>query len=803
MIRIFYNSKGGLLPRRQIPSKYLNHVVYMSSKEVRNSFIKYFEHFDHINVPSSSVIPQDDPSLLFVNAGMNQFKSIFLGGTSNRWANIPRIVNSQKCMRAGGKHNDLEDVGKDFHHQTFFEMLGNWSFNNSYGKEAACELALNYLTYTLKIDPSRLYYTYFGGNKSCPEDFSTRAIWLKLGIPEQRILPFEKENFWEMGSVGPCGPCTEIHFDRVGGRDASALVNRDDSVVEIWNIVFMQLSRGLDNRLNPLPHLHIDTGMGLERLLSILQGVPSNFDTDLFLPLFQQLTKVSDKKYTHSLSSLSDRAYRLIADHLRAITVCLADGAAFGPDNRGFIMRKMLRRACWNASHHLNIQRGFTPSLVPIIVETLGGAYPELKRAEEQIKKMLEKEEDQFWMTIDKSKSVFNEMLFRMPENTAFSGQDAWKLHDTFGLHIDVTQDILDTMGLTVDTEEFRKLQNDAKMISRAASSLSPIVISSNEFLDHTDDAKYEYTYDGCNYTFPNIESPIMALYVKSNRVQELRGEGSLVLKECQFYGTEGGQKHDEGYLYYGKQKVFEVKNVRKVQGVTLLDGITCNDSQINVGMSIVQKIDEKRRLGLMRSHTGTHLINWALRMRGIGTGQRGSSVDDDSFRFDYGTTEKHSLTELKLVEQLVREQIQKKLSLITENICSNEIGTIRNLQSDIKEDKKYPPMLRVCAIGSRLDNNAIAVECCSGTHLKNTSSLHELVIMSDKSAAKGIRRLQVLTGEKARDAKKTSKRIMDEFATIENKNMKRFINEITWNRIGLFDTVLLKEMINTRKLKK
>ncbi|KAF8360963.1 hypothetical protein PRIPAC_87886 [Pristionchus pacificus] len=437
-----------------------------SGDETRRAFVNFFESEGHVQVPSSSVVPPaSDQSLLFTNAGMNQFKGVLAGVESaDRWPS--RVVTHQKCIRAGGKHNDLDDVGKDLHHLSFFEMMGNWAFNNAYGKETACKLAWTFLTEVIQIPKDRLYVTYFGGNArwGVAEDTETRDIWRTMGLDPSRILPFVGENFWEMGRTGSCGPCTEIHYDRVEGRSGVPhLVNRDDSVVELWNVVFTNSMRHEDGSVSPLDTMHVDTGLGLERLVSVVQGVGSNFDTDLFRPIIGGIEKLSASgaRYAGRVGAADapgvDAAFRLVADHVRAASVALTDGARPSGADAGFVVRKMIRRAAWRATSQLAAPRHSLAALVPVVVGSLESAYPELRKEKELIEKMIENEE---------KKEIHNEGL--KPGDTV-SGATLFRLHDARGLSPDLVELLADARGLRLDLEGYDRLRIAAKEQSKAA----------------------------------------------------------------------------------------------------------------------------------------------------------------------------------------------------------------------------------------------------------------------------------------------------------------------------------------------
>ena len=434
-----------------------------TSSKVRKTFIEFFQTKQHLFVQSSSVIPHSDPTLLFTNAGMNQFKSIFLGQVDSKWT---RIANSQKCIRAGGKHNDLDDVGKDTYHHTFFEMLGNWSFGDYFKKEAI-DWAWELLTKLYGLDPDRIYVTYFGGDKSdgVPADEEAKNYWLKY-LPESRVLPFDKkDNFWEMGDTGPCGPCSEIHYDRIGGRDCASKVNKDDpNVIEIWNLVFMQFNRQDDGNLILLSNKHVDTGMGFERLTSILQGVSSNYDTDLFQPLFEAIQKATGyhRGYTGKLGDDDpeniDMAYRVLADHIRTLTFAITDGAYPDRKGRNYVIRRILRRAVYYGSRHLGAQPNFLSGLVPVVVKLMSDQFPELIEGSERVQKIIAVEEALFNRTLKKGIAKFETFVKGKSSGYQIPGADIWMLSSSFGYPLDLIKILAEQRNMTIDMDAYKLL---------------------------------------------------------------------------------------------------------------------------------------------------------------------------------------------------------------------------------------------------------------------------------------------------------------------------------------------------------
>ena len=639
----------------------------LTANQIRDRFINFFKKKNHEYVHSSSTIPRDDPTLLFANAGMNQFKPVFVGTVDpnsdmSKWK---RVVNSQKCIRAGGKHNDLDDVGKDVYHHTFFEMLGNWSFGDYFKKEI-CGWAWELLTQDLKLPAERLYVTYFGGEPTTglEPDMECKQLWLDLGVPEERILPGNmKDNFWEMGETGPCGPCSEIHYDCLGNRDARSLVNMDDpTVVEIWNLVFMQFNREADKSLRSLPKKHIDCGMGLERLVAAIQCKSSNYDTDIFTPILKAIESgvgegvgpYSGKVGEEDASSGSfDMAYRVVADHIRTLSIALTDGGR--PDNvgRGYVLRRILRRGIRFATEKLMAKPGFFASLVDIVVKTLGDAFPELRKDPQAIKDIINEEEIQFLKTLNRGRKLLDREIGKLAGKKVLRGEVAWRLYDTYGFPVDLTQLMSEEFGLTVNMEEYEHCKSQAQLASQGKGGtqddhIALDVHAINELKDSmniatTDDnAKYSYEASSdknANYVFKGCKSTVLALRRSKqfvNTVESGQECGVLLDKTC-FYAEQGGQIYDEGFL----EKIdddsveFKVRNVQVRGGYILHMGTL--EGKLAVGDVVSLKIDEIRRKNVMNNHTGTHVLNFALRKALHGSGseadQKGSLVAPERLR--------------------------------------------------------------------------------------------------------------------------------------------------------------------------
>ncbi|XP_078138946.1 alanine--tRNA ligase, mitochondrial isoform X2 [Centroberyx gerrardi] len=754
-----------------------------SSQRVRRTFVDFFQQeHGHRPVPSAPVRPRGDPSLLFVNAGMNQFKPILLGTADPRseMAAYRRVVNSQKCVRAGGKHNDLEDVGRDVSHHTFFEMLGNWSFGD-YFKEEACSMAWSLLTEHYGIRPDRLYVSYFAGDAASglPADEETRQIWLDIGVPAERLLPFGlQENFWEMGDSGPCGPCTEIHYDHLGGRNAAMLVNTDcPDVVEIWNLVFMQYNREADRSLRPLPQLSVDTGMGLERLVSVLQGKRSNYDTDLFSPLMaamQQRSRVG--AYRGRTGGADDgrvdMAYRVVADHVRTLTVCIADGVHPGMSGPELVLRRILRRAVRFSVEVLQAPQGALASLVPTVAHILGDAYPELHRETDRIMEIIDENEAQFLSSLQQGRRLMDRTLQRAGrEDAVFPAAVAWSLHRNLGFPLDLVELMLEERGARLDRTELDRLTDSHKRGSELQVSQSQVMDGLDVLslaalqrlgVPHTDDRpKYRFSLEEPDrYVFPACRATVQALYCGQTLVSEV-SEGQrcgVVLDRTCFYAEAGGQSHDQGYFTRdGLQDVlFPVEAVLQAGGY-VIHQVTAADT-LKTGEQVHLHLDQAQRLACMVKHTATHLLNLALRrVLGGGVQQRGSHVAADRLRFDFSHKDSLSVCELQQVERCVGDIITQNQPVYSQEL---PLQTARSLPGLRTIDEVYPDPVRVVSVAVsvaellEVQTDGASVELCCGTHLLKTGAIQDLVIVSERQMVKGISRIVAVTGDQARQAR-------------------------------------------------
>uniref|UniRef100_UPI0037E8FDAE alanine--tRNA ligase, cytoplasmic n=1 Tax=Semicossyphus pulcher TaxID=241346 RepID=UPI0037E8FDAE len=761
----------------------------MSAAQIREKFIDFFRRHEHQYVHSSSTIPLDDPTLLFANAGMNQFKPIFLNtiDPSHPMAKLHRAANTQKCIRAGGKHNDLDDVGKDVYHHTFFEMLGSWSFGD-YFKHLACEMALDLLTKEFGIPIERLYVTYFGGSAEAglEPDLECKQIWIDLGMEEARILPGSmKDNFWEMGDTGPCGPCSEIHFDRIGGRDASHLVNMDDpNVLEIWNLVFIQFNRESETELKPLPKKSIDTGMGLERLVSVLQNKMSNYDTDLFIPYFEAIQKgTGARPYTGKVGAEDadgiDMAYRVLADHARTITIALSDGGR--PDNtgRGYVLRRILRRAVRYSHEKLGAQKGFFASLVDVVVSSLGNAFPELKKDPEMVKEVINEEETQFLKTLSRGRRILDRKIMSLADSKTIPGDTAWLLYDTYGFPLDLTSLIAEEKGMVVDLAAFEEEKKAAQLKSqgKGAGDEDHIMLDiyaieelRNKQIPATDDSpKYKYTSDqNGHYNFEQPTATVLALRRDRAFCDEVTTgqQCGVLLDKTTFYAEQGGQTFDEGYMLREDdgsedRMEFTVKNTQVRGGYVLHVGTVYGT--LKVGDRVTLRVDEARRRPIMSNHTATHILNFALRGVLGEADQRGSLVAADRLRFDFTAKGALSTGEVRRTEEIACALIRDAKEVYAMDAPLAEAKAIQGLRAVF--DETYPDPVRVVSIGIPVEEllkdpdsaagSLTSIEFCGGTHLQNSGHAAPFVIVSEEAIAKGIRRIVAVTGAEAHKAQR------------------------------------------------
>jgi len=721
-----------------------------ASSDIRRQFVEFFcKKHGHANVPSSPVVPLADPTLLFANAGMNQFKPYFLGTEKPP---VTRVANTQKCIRAGGKHNDLDDVGKDTYHHTFFEMLGNWSFGDYFKKEAIA-WAWELLTDVWKIDPTRLHVTVFEGDPAngIPRDDEAAGFWTAVGVSPERIhLGNKKDNFWEMGATGPCGPCTEVHYDATPDKSGGPLVNASsDQVIEIWNLVFIQFNRNEDQSLTPLPAQHVDTGMGFERITKVIQGKASNYDTDVFQPIFAAIEKVTGAApYTGVLDDLKDTAYRVIADHIRTLTFALTDGAAIGNDGRNYVLKRILRRAERYGAQVLGTKEPFLHALVPTVVELFGAPFPELKVNPAKVRSAIYDEEEAFLRTLTRGIKLFTTLVgaMRGEGRTVVSGVEAFKLHDTYGVLIDITQQMAQEQGLGVDVAGYEKVMQDARVATRG---------HAKKFVTAAIQGDLPPTDDAAKYSYVQVEATVLG-WVKDNAVVRAgtlaAGDGvALLLDRTNFYGEQGGQVGDHGLITSAAGASFEVEDTQRL-GETVLHVGTLDAGSLAVGDRVLLNQSVGRRVDVMRNHTATHLMNLALRqVLGGDVEQRGSLVDENRTRFDFTHDKPLTAAELREVEDRVNRLVIRDHVVQAAVMPLAEAKTLPGVRAVFGE--KYPDPVRVVMVGT--DNPAhltadMSVEFCGGTHVPRTGTIGLFRLVSQEGVAKGVRRVTAVTGRAA-----------------------------------------------------
>lgn len=679
----------------------------LSSSEIRNQFIEFFKSKGHRPVPSAPVIPHGDPTLLFTNAGMNQFKDVFLG-TGNR--DYTRAVDTQKCIRVSGKHNDLEEVGVDTYHHTFFEMLGNWSFGDYY-KEEAIAWAWELLVEVWGLPKDRLFATVFR------EDDEAFEIWTKY-LPSDRIIRCgEKDNFWEMGDTGPCGPCSEIHYDGTPDKSGKKFVNADDPrVIEIWNLVFIQYNRNEKGALENLKSTHVDTGMGLERIVRVMQGKSSNYDTDIFMPLIGKISQLSNIEYEHSDAKKTDIAMRVIADHIRTLAFSIADGAIPGNDGRGYVLRRVLRRAA-RFSRDLGFRKPVLFELVDVLCKNMGNFFPELIENKEIIEKIVKAEEESFLQTLESGLIKFEEIASK--SEGQISGEDAFLLFDSFGFPLDLTQLIAREKGMTIDTAEFDK--NMLKQKERSRSRRKNV----NQ---QAESQKYDFDSEFVGYSESKSKSKI--LYSEGN---------ILILDKTPFYSESGGQVSDTGIINVENIE-YEVIDVKK-SGNAILHILEEEIDTNLVGRTASAEINISRRKDIMRNHSATHLLHEALkRVLGSHIQQQGSLVAPDYLRFDYNHFEKATQEQLKEIERIANEKILEAHKVETNIMTLEEAQKKDGLKMYFGD--KYGETVRAVVMDSNYSQ-----ELCGGTHVGNTSEIGFIKIISESSIASGIRRIEAITG--------------------------------------------------------
>ncbi len=737
----------------------------LTANEIRESFKSFFESKGHLIVPSAPMVIKDDPTLMFTNAGMNQFKDIILG---NHPAKSKRIADSQKCLRVSGKHNDLEEVGHDTYHHTMFEMLGNWSFGDYFKKEAI-SWAWEYLVDILKLNPENLYATVFEGSpeEGLERDNEAASFWEQF-LPTDHIINGNKhDNFWEMGDTGPCGPCSEIHIDlrpaeekaKINGRD---LVNHDHpQVIEIWNLVFMQYNRKADGNLESLPAKVIDTGMGFERLCMALQGKTSNYDTDVFQPIIKVIGDLAGVHYGDNAQT--DVAMRVIADHIRTIAFSITDGQLPSNAKAGYVIRRILRRAVRYAYTFLNQKQAFMYRLLPILIDNMGDAYPELKAQQTLIEKVIKEEEEAFLRTLETGIRLLDKTMAdaKAAGKVVISGVDAFTLYDTFGFPLDLTELILRENGLTVDNDEFNAEMQKQKQRARNAAAIETgdwITLKEGE----TEFVGYDYTeYETSILRYRQIKQKNQTLF-------------QLVLDKTPFYAESGGQVGDTGVIV-SEFETIEIIDTRKENNLPI--HITKKLPE-HLDAPMMACVDTDKRAACAANHSCTHLLDEALRqVLGTHVEQKGSLVTPDSLRFDFSHFQKVTDEQLREVEHLVNAKIRENIPL-TDHRCvpiekAKELGAIALF------GEKYGDEVRVVQFGS-------SIEFCGGTHVSATGKIGMMRILSESSVAAGVRRIEAITGAKVEEMMDTVQDTLNDLKALFNNTpdlriaIRKYIEENT-----------------------
>jgi len=721
----------------------------MKSSEIRSAFIEYFKRNGHTVVPSSSLIPENDPTLLFANAGMNQFKNTFLGLEKRDYT---RAVSSQKVVRAGGKHNDLENVGFTARHHTFFEMLGNFSFGD-YFKKDAIHFAWEFLTKELKIPKEKLYVTVF------ETDDEAADLWhLQEGVPRERIFRFgEKDNFWRMGDTGPCGPCSEIFYDHgpKAGKEADpykGIAAGEDRYVEIWNLVFMQYLESPPGTLTPLPKPSVDTGAGLERVVAAMQGKFNNYDTDLFAPMIAKACKIGGFDYVTDIDVLAKNpeikertaAIRVMADHCRSTSFLIADGALPANEGRGYVLRRIMRRAI-RYGHKLVQGKSFLPGMAEALIESMGDVYPELRQRREHILTTIREEEERFVTTLEKGSDILQQAIQAAKKSGSkeLSGEVVFRMYDTYGFPADLTRVIANENGIEVNEVAFEKEMEENRLKSKA--SWKGKAMGANE--QHLIKFAKDYLAGGKRVAFTGYDSihgqgRVMALSNGQEAVQALHpGEtGLAILDSTSFYGEGGGQSGDLGFLMVGTQQI-PVLNTTKIDDV-ILHHLEVKGSDLKVGSSVETRVDSTERRNIASNHSATHLLHAALRkVLGTHVTQAGSLVDAQKTRFDFTHNKPLSSAEIRKIEDLVNEQIALGTPVKVEKLPPKE-AIARGAMALFGE--KYGDEVRVLTMGD------FSSELCGGTHVTNTSQIRFFKISSESGVSSGVRRVEAITGDGA-----------------------------------------------------
>ncbi|MCF6269503.1 MAG: alanine--tRNA ligase [Melioribacteraceae bacterium] len=728
----------------------------MTSNEIRNQFLDFFKEKDHRIIDSAPVVPFDDPTLLFTNAGMNQFKDVFLG---QGLRDYNRAADTQKCIRVSGKHNDLEEVGRDTYHHTFFEMLGNWSLGNpskpedGYYKEEAITWAWELLTEVWKLPKERLWASVF------ETDDESMEIWkTKTDINPNHVLKFDaKDNFWEMGDVGPCGPCSEIHINVGDDFDNPKWVNAGvEECIEIWNLVFIQYNRDINGKLHDLPAKHVDTGMGFERIVAVLQNKKSNYETDIFAPIIEKISEISGVKYSDKEDVV---AMQVIADHIRTLTFAIADGATPGNEGRGYVLRRILRRAA-RFGRKLNLNKPFMFKLVDVLTEIMGDVFPEIIKNKENVIKIIKAEEESFNRTLDRGIELFEQIVRKAEakDEAKIKGDDVFKLYDTFGFPVDLTNVMAEEKGLTIDETRFNELMDEQKERARSSTKnkmeATNIALESLEEFDGDTSQATEFT----GYTEVSTEVKILA-------IKNAEENALLIFDKTPFYVESGGQVGDIGVLQIENNE-FEIINLTKIDNKIIHVVNNSENYKFEVGSIVKLSVDESRRMDIKRNHSATHLMHAALRkVLGEHVKQSGSLVDNEKLRFDFAHFEKVTDDELKEIEKIVNNKIWDNIK--TGHFIDTPFNKAKEMGALMFFGDKYGDKVNVVQF------NDYSIEFCGGTHVRNTSEIGLFKIVSESSIASGVRRIEAVTGRGVE-------------AFIENQDAK--ISRLNWELTRAFD---------------
>ncbi|MDX1759162.1 MAG: alanine--tRNA ligase [Arenibacter algicola] len=725
----------------------------MKSQEIRAKFLEFFKEKNHKIVPSAPMVIKDDPTLMFTNAGMNQFKEFFLGNSIPKYT---RVADTQKCLRVSGKHNDLEEVGKDTYHHTMFEMLGNWSFGD-YFKAEAIAWAWEFLTEVCKIDKDSLYVTVFEGSKDADkldQDTEALELWTKIVAKDKILFGNKKDNFWEMGDQGPCGPCSEIHVDIRSAEEkakvsGASLVNNDHpQVVEIWNLVFMQYNRKANGQLESLPAKHVDTGMGFERLCMVMQGVQSNYDTDVFTPIIREIETITNSKYGKDVEI--NIAIRVIADHIRAVSFSIADGQLPSNTGAGYVIRRILRRAIRYGFTFLNTKEPFMFLLVKVLSDTMGKSFPELKDQQQLIENVVKEEEHSFLKTLDQGLLLLDNIVAENKDKK-IDGRKAFELYDTFGFPIDLTALILSERGYDLDEKGFETAMKEQKDRSRSASE-----VSKEDWIVLAEDPQQEFVgYD-------NLETSVKIVKYRKVTSKKEGEQYQIVFNLTPFYPEGGGQVGDKGYLEAPNGDVVYILDTKKENNEIVH---FAKNLPKDTGGKFKAVVDAKQRKRTECNHTATHLLHQALReILGTHVEQKGSAVHSKYLRFDFSHFAKLSTDELTAIESFVNARISSGLPLEEQRNVPMEKALEQGAMALFGE--KYGDAVRTIRFGQ-------SIELCGGTHVKNTADIWHFRIRSEGAVAAGIRRIEAITSDAVKDFYSESNNTLLEIKELLNNSQE------------------------------